>query len=146
MKELAYEVLLHSHMYDEQGYLNYQLSELQYTLGKALVAELWNSKTPVVVDLRPYESRAPSHYDWDRKCLGVRARYNPVHVHSIDLDYHIAELNQVIHVPHFQYFPKDWVCKKCGCIVDGFNAPRLCDRCGAPRSPRDAMLEAKEYA
>jgi rubrerythrin len=134
--------MLESRLKNDNGYMAYVYENLQQEIGRELVAYLWNQKVPVVVELKPEERRPVDPHYWDTKELIVRARVNPVKIHSLNLDYHMAQLSQTIRVPHFEYFPKDWVCGKCGCIVDGYHAPRLCDRCGAPRSPRAAMVEA----
>ena len=141
-EKLIGRTMLESRLMDDRGYMAYVYESLQQEIGQKLVAYLWNQETPVVVEIKPEERRPNDPYYWDHKELIVQARVNPVHVHRMTLDYHMAELSQTIHVPHFRYFPKDWVCKKCGCIVDGLHAPRLCDRCGAPRDARVAMIEA----
>jgi hypothetical protein len=115
--------------------------ELQYELGKAIVAELWNRTGPTMVQLNHGEDRPIHQDDWGMKTLYLEALLHEVRSHRIETEYHIVA-DTVIHVPHFQYFPKDWVCVKCGCIVDGLHSPRMCDRCGGPRSTRKKAILA----
>ena len=114
--------------------------KLQYEVGQALISELWNRRGPTMVQLNHKEMR-PAHIDdWQSKTLYLEAMLHEVQSHRIEIPYYIAETS-VVRVPHFQYFPKDWVCTKCGCIVDGLHSSRFCDRCAAPRTTRnDALL------
>lgn len=146
MDKLVGRAMLDGRLMSDRDYLAYVHAQLQAEIGRELVAYLWNQTVPVVVELKAEERRPDDPYYWDTKELIAQARVNPVHIHHMNLDYHMTQLDNVIHVPHFQYFPKDWVCQKCGCIVNGLIAPRLCERCGAPRNARAAMVEAMSYA
>jgi hypothetical protein len=115
--------------------------QLQHEAGRELVAKLWNSEVPVLVQIKHEEHRPHDSYYWDGKELELRIDLNPVMVQRFYDPFYIPQM-ETIHVPHFQYFPKDWVCIKCGCIVDGLHSPRLCDRCGAPRDTRKKAILA----
>lgn len=137
---LAYRQVINSQWMDDPQYLPSIIQTLQYKIGGQIVAHLWSQEGPFILELTAEENREPSPRYWDEKELVVRARMNPVRIERYDLEYVLPQ--PVIHVPHFRYFPADWVCKKCGCIVNGLLAPRLCERCGAPRDARAAMIEA----
>lgn len=116
--------------------------KLQIGVGKALISYLWNRTAPVMVQLSHREERPLDSDYWNQKILSLKAAVHEVYVENMCTQVHIAQLNQVVHVPHFQYFPKDWVCVRCGCIVDGLHSPRICDRCGGPRPTRKKAILA----
>ena len=60
------------------------------------------------------------------------------HVLRLNTDVQPAEVFQPIvemkePVPHFVYYPADWLCVYCGALMDGLKQPRKCSQCGGPK-------------
>lgn len=119
--------------------------QMQMELGIGIVDQLWkNPGKPMIIKLDAWESSEQSFYR-DRH-MNVRAQFQPIHMHRMGTPYYMPELIEEIHIPHFRYFPADWVCMKCGCINSGLKDPRMCPHCNAPRDAKIAMEEAKLWS
>ena len=105
--------------------LQWALQSMQHELGTGLIAALTETGKAVV------DIGATSYRDHGRFAvrLGLEANITPV-------EKEVRVVRELVLVPHFEYFPMDWICSKCGCIIDGICYPRMCPHCGAPKPVR----------
>jgi rubrerythrin len=101
--------------------LQYETRCLQEGIGRQLVDVIWRAGGTATVDLNFFSQ--DNHAQLTRE-LALRSRIIPA-----------ARLQQVVRlaVPHFEYFPADWVCLYCGWLNDGLKHPRGCPHCGGTK-------------
>ena len=129
MKYTVMDELLERSRLDPGSELYYAYRELQNRVGDALLGHIWNNGGCATVQL---DAASQPRHEMPATDLMLRATVVPVH-----------DATAPIFVPHFEYFPADWVCVKCGCIINGYTNPRMCSQCGAPRNAQIAMEEAR---
>jgi len=113
--------------YGLQGAMDRRLYEdmrhMQYKIGATIVADIMNSGGRGIVNL-DFTRQDERGMDAIRFIL----RANVKATQRMEEYY-----TQRIAVPHFVYFPADWVCVHCGQIVDGKANPRQCPGCASFR-------------
>jgi hypothetical protein len=94
-------------------FLRSRIQDLQHELGRALVAALWNNPGhPYLIQLDAHEHFA---IEQDAKILSAEATVLETTLEKVPLEYHIPVFDAPLQrIPHFRYFPADWVCSKCG--------------------------------
>jgi hypothetical protein len=97
----------------------------QHEIGTAILGELENLGGAATVALHKEWTVSPMTGNLE---FILRAALVPATVEHIE---------QRICVPYQVYFPADWVCDKCGSIVNGLDSPRICTQCSAPRKTRE---------
>ena len=107
---------------------------LQRELGTGLVSYIMENGGKAQVDLGLYYPPVVDDRDWLQNILADAYVY-PLDRITPHFTVYEERVVQRKVVSHWEYYPADWVCEFCYCIVDGLKHPRHCSQCGGPRTP-----------
>ena len=126
----------------------YTLQRMKNELGRVIVDKMYAEKgNHFLLQMTPREEFRGfpnGHFGYEKR-LELEITSTPIRVHKEISEYNIVQ-SDLAPIPHFRYFPMDWVCGKCGCINDGLTNPRMCPHCAAPRNAKIAQAEAMAYS